>query len=138
MLAGLVCYMRDHRWQLFRFVIVGIITLVINISAVWLFHDAFSYGYKVSVSLAYVIAVFVHYNMNRVFTYRHVGSLVGTHSLKYIIMLLVNYLITMFITIVTVEALSKSAYHGVVFSVFFTAISSFLLMKHFVFYKRIY
>jgi putative flippase GtrA len=76
--------------------------------------------------------------LNRSFTYRHKAGSVAPVTAKYGLMLLVNYGLTLSITTATVEFLRLTPYYGIVFSTFATALSSFLLMKHFVFAQKEY
>lgn len=136
MWSSTLLYIKLHRWQLIRFCIVGSSTFVLNLSLVWLFYGKVKLDYRIAISCAYFITVIAHFMLNRSFTYRHEGGSVFPHTAKYGMMLFANYLITLGITTATVELLGLTPYYGIVFSVFVTAFSSFLLMKHFVFARK--
>lgn len=129
-------YIRDHKWQLIRFGIVGVATFAINFTLVWLFYGKARLDYRIAVTCAYIITVAAHFLLNRSFTYRQAEGPFGPDTLKYGVMFIANYLITLSITTATVELLGLTPYFGIVFSVFATAFSSFLLMKHFVFVRK--
>lgn len=136
MLPGILAYISNHKWQLIRFFIVGVATFVINFSLVWLFYGRVALDYRIAVTCAYVITVGAHFFLNRSFTYRQGGGSVGLDTVKYGVMLIANYLITLGITTGTVELLGLTPYFGIVFAAFATAFSSFLLMKHFIFVRK--
>ena len=129
-------YISNHKWQLIRFGIVGVATFVLNFSLVFLFYGKVSLDYRIAVTCAYVITLGVHFLLNRSFTYRRVDGGVGPDTVKYGILLIANYLITLSITSATVELLGLTPYFGIVLSALATAVSSFLLMKHFVFVRK--
>jgi len=101
----------------------------------WLFYGKARLDYRIAVTCAYCITVIAHFMLNRSFTYRQKGGAVFPDTTKYLMMLFANYLITLSVTTVTVELLGLTPYYGIVSSVFVTAFSSFLLMKHFVFVR---
>lgn len=136
MLSRMLSYIRFHRWQLFRFGIVGLATFVLNFFLVWLFYGKARLDYRIAVSCAYMITVVAHFFLNRSFTYGQEGGSVVPDTAKYGIMLMANYLITLSVTTATVELFGLTPYYGIVFSTFATAFSSFLLMKHFVFFRE--
>jgi putative flippase GtrA len=129
-------YIVVHRWQLIRFCIVGLATFALNFFLVWLFYGKAVLDYRIAVSCAYFITVVAHFILNRSFTYSQKGGSMAPDTVKYCIMLLANYLITLSITTATVELARLTPYYGIVFATFATAFSSFLLMKHFVFVQK--
>ena len=81
--------------QVFRFGVVGVVTFALNYSLVWVFYGLFKMYYGTAVTLAYIITVFTHFLLNRVFTYQSAGSAILSHMGKYGRMLIVNYLLTL-------------------------------------------
>jgi putative flippase GtrA len=136
MWPNIFAYIRNHKWQLIRFCIVGVATFALNLTLVWLFYGKAGLDYRIAVTCAYVVTVGAHFLLNRSFTYRQADGAVGPDAVKYGIMLIANYLITLGITTATVELLGLTPYFGIIFSIFVTAFSSFLLMKHFVFVRK--
>ena len=135
MWASTSSYIKSHRWQLVRFSMVGLITFVLNFFLVWVLYGQAGLDYRLAVSCAYLLTVLAHFALNRSYTYGHEGGSVAPDTARYCIMLIVNYLITLSITTLSVELLSLTPYFGIVFSIFGTAFSSFLLMKHYVFVR---
>ncbi len=138
MLFKVLSYIVLHRWQLFRFFVVGITTFVLNLCLVWLFYGKALLDYRIAVSCAYFITVVAHFLLNRSFTYGQTGGAIALDTVKYGIMLLANYLITLSITTATVELARLTPYYGIIFSTLVTAFTSFLLMKHYVFVRKEY
>jgi len=136
MLSKTLSYIVLHRGQIFRFGIVGLTTFALNFFLVWVFYGKAGLDYRIAVTCAYFITVIAHFMLNRSFTYGQEGSSVAPDTVKYCMMLVANYFLTLGITTVTVELLKLTPYYGIVFSTFATAFSSFLLMKHFVFARK--
>ncbi len=135
MLINTVSYLIRHKWQLVRFVIVGIVTFAINLSMVWIFYGKAKLDYRIAVSIAYIITVVIHFFMNRSFTFRQESDKAVFDVVKYSTLPILNYIITLIVNTFTVELLGLTPYFGIFFSTLFTAISSFILMKHFVFVR---
>jgi putative flippase GtrA len=131
-------YIKKYHINFFRFAIVGVITFVIKIFLFWIFHVIFNIHYQLSISLAYFLTVFCHFNLNRFFTY----GLNNKYSLsvsasRYICLLAFNYLIVLIVVTFTVDMLGLSPFWGILFSTLMTGLSSFLIMNHFVFSRKI-
>lgn len=138
MFSKITYYIAAHRWQLFRFFVVGVATFALNFCLVWLFYGKAKLDYRIAVSCAYLVTVIVHFLLNRSFTYGQKGGSIAPDTVKYGIMLIVNYMLTLSITSATVELAKLTPYYGIVFATGATAFSSFLLMKHFVFVRKEY
>jgi putative flippase GtrA len=121
---------------LLRFGVVGVATFALNMFCVWVFYGVAKIEYRISVSLAYMITVMTHFGLNRSFTYKVSGGGVFSDTFRYVIVLFINYLITLGVVSAVVEFMKVSVYYGVIASTFATASSSFFLMKHFVFARK--
>jgi putative flippase GtrA len=126
-------YLFRHRWQIVRFVIVGVSTFVLYFLSFHLFFGAGGFGYKTAVSMAYIITVACHFVLNRFFTFNAHRQDFGAHAGRYGLMLILNYGITLAVMWTCVEVAGISPYFGTVASTLATASSSFFVMKHFVF-----
>jgi putative flippase GtrA len=133
MISKILRYATTHRWQIIRFGLVGLTTLALNYLLVWIFFARLELNYRVAVTCAYVLTVITHFFLNRSFTYQQKNRSVAPHTARYSVMLLVNYLIMLAVVSATVDLIGLTPYHGIIFSVSFTAFSSFFLMKYFVF-----
>jgi putative flippase GtrA len=130
-------YVKTHKQQLLRFGLVGAFTFSLNYSLVFLFYGKLMLDYRIAVSGAYFFTVVVHFFLNRSFTYRQSEYFLAHAPLRYCVMLVINYLITLTTVTVTVNILKLTPYHGVFFSAFATALSSFFIMKYFVFNQKV-
>ena len=90
-------------------------------------------NYKIAVSIAYVMSVVVHFTMNRRLTFRGHGKNLRKHLMKYSVMILINYLITMLVVHMVVEKIHLSPYFGVVAAIGATVMSGYLMAKYWVF-----
>ena len=129
-------YISEHRLQLTKFVIVGFVTFAINFSSFHVFYGLFSLDYRVAVSLAYLVTVNCHFLLHRIFTFSAGEQYLIHNAGKYLLMLALNYVITMTVVWLVVELLEISPYIGVVASTAATASTSFFVMKYFVFRSK--
>jgi len=130
---GPYAYVRKYRWQLLRFLFVGAATFLLNICFIWVFYEKVGFDNRISVTGAYIVTVAIHFGLNHSFTYRQSVDTVGVDFVRYVVMVVFNYFITLFVSILVVELLGLSIYLGGIFSVLITGFSSFILMNHFVF-----
>jgi len=136
MLRHALRYVTEHRLQLAKFVFVGVVTFGINFSCFHLFFGVVGLDYRIAVSLAYLITVACHFMMHRVFTFDAADRALFHHTWKYVVMLALNYAISLTVVWICVEVAKISPYFGIVASTFATACVSFFVMKHFVFEGR--
>lgn len=135
-LANLVYYFNSNRLQILSFGLIGVITFILNFLLIWLFFGFIGLDYRFAVTLAYIITLIAHFGLNRTFTYKAKGPSLIAHIAKYSLLLIVNYLITLFVNIITVEILGLTPYYGVIFATGCVMFTSFLLMKYYVFSKK--
>ena len=133
MLRYAIRYVAEHRAQLAKFVTVGFVTFGINFSFFHLFYGLFRWDYRIAVSLAYVITVISHFSLHRLFTFGAAEQQFVHNAGKYLLMLAVNYGITLAMVAFVVEIVALSPYIGVIASTAATASTSFFVMKYFVF-----
>jgi putative flippase GtrA len=126
-------YLVTHRLQLAKFVFVGLATFGIYISCFHFFYGLIQFDYKVAVSLAYAITVASHFLLHRFFTFAAGEQALIHHTWRYLLMLGLNYVLSISVVWVTVEVARISPYFGVVASTAVTAFTSFFVMKYFVF-----
>jgi len=124
---------KNNYKYLIKFVIVGALTFGLNIMLVWFFYSFSSIQYQRSISYAYVLTTCVHFFLNRIFTFGRGEQSIAHHGLKYVVMLSVNYSITLGVTTLMVDVFQTTPYVGIVFSTVCVAFSSFGLMRFFVF-----
>jgi putative flippase GtrA len=133
MLARTIDYVATHRIQLARFVFVGFLTFGINISCFHFFYGLLAFDYKVAVSIAYAVTVISHFLLHRFFTFAAADQALIHHTWRYLLMLGLNYVLSIAVVCATVEIAKIAPYFGVVASTAVTAVTSFFVMKYFVF-----
>ena len=119
--------------ELCRFGLVGIVTFGINFLSFSLFFGLLHLDYRVAVSLAYVVTVCCHFLFNKTFTFGATKQRLRHNVPRYVLMLGLNYVITIVASWLTVEVVGASPYFGVVAATAGTAFSSFFVMKYLVF-----
>jgi len=115
------------------FLTVGGISAAINFGSFAVLWNYFHINYKIAVSVAYVLAVIFHFTANRRYTFKSHGHSLWKHLKKYLVMITINYLLTMLVVHIAVETLSLSPYLGLVMSIGVTVGVGYLLSKFWVF-----
>jgi putative flippase GtrA len=133
LLSAWLDYLSRHKRQIARFIIVGASTFLLYFLLFHVLYGSAGLGYKVAITIAYAVTVFCHFLLNRFFTFSAQHRNLGLHAGRYGLMLVLNYLTTLFVMWVVVEIIRTSPYVGAVASTIVTATSSFFVMKHFVF-----
>jgi putative flippase GtrA len=134
MINNFIRYIRKNFDFIYRFVMVGIFTFLINFILVYFFDQKIKLDYKKSVSIAYVITLVCHFLLNRAFTFK-VDYFDFAHLLRYSILPIINFFISLSIAFVVVEIIRLPVYYSVFFSAIFSAFISYTLLKYFVFLK---
>lgn len=119
-----------------RFLLVGVFTLLVNLAIFYLSIEIFDIDLTESVGIAYWITVLLHFMLNRQFTFRAENQSIVANIIRYSIMLLFNFLLTLVGLWITIQVLHLSPYFNVFFSTTTSAVSSYVLMKYFVFRIR--
>jgi putative flippase GtrA len=132
-LSRFIHYWLTNFGELCRFGLVGIATFGVNFLAFSVFFGLLYLDYRVAVSLAYVLTVCCHFLLNKRFTFGATEQKLRHNAPRYVLMLGLNYVITIVACWLTVEIVGASPYFGVVASTAGTALSSFFVMKYFVF-----
>ncbi len=119
--------------QLLSFLVVGALTTVIYFSCFALIWQGLHLDYKAAVTMAYFFSVTFHFNANRHFTFKSQHGHTMPQILKFITLLIINYITTFVIVTSTVRILLLSPYLGMCLSTGTTVIFNFLLSKKWVF-----
>ena len=126
--------MRNSHLLVFaKFVLVGAITAAIFFLAMWLAYEIFGLSYIQAVSLAYFVSTAFHFLANSLFTFLAVNSSRVSQIYRYLLLLILNYLITIFIVDLSVEGFLLSPYNGILISVLVTACVGYILGRYWVF-----
>jgi putative flippase GtrA len=118
-----------HKRSIAIFLMVGMLTAAVYFFVFSILWKLLNIDYRVSVSIAYVLSVTFQFFTNRKVTFKSHGNNLFRQMLKYVVMLALNYIITITVVEFTVRFLLLSPYLGVVFSVGITVITGYLLSR---------
>jgi putative flippase GtrA len=116
-----------------KFITVGTITAIFYISFFIFLHRILNVHYNIAVSLAYSASIVLYFFATRHFTFQsHLNPLKG-QVLRFSMLIVLNYFITLIIVHTTVKFLLLPPVLGVVFAIGITTASNYLLGKFWVF-----
>ena len=92
--------------------------------------------YRISVSIAYFIAAICHFLSNRIFTFAAQNQPLMSQIIRYFILLLVNYAITLCLISFMVSQLDISHYKSAFVALVTTVVVGYLASKLFIFNKN--
>lgn len=118
------------------FLIVGSITAIINFISFSICYSIFNLYYQLAVSIAFAIGVIFHFNANRCFTFKSRAIHFKYQIPKYVVLLIISYCMTLFVTYTVVEVMGLSPYIGYLSAIGVTVIFNYLLSRFWVFKKR--
>jgi len=127
---------RTHFLSAIKFGLVGVITAAIYFFVMWFANSILNFRYIFSVSAAYFVSTLFHYLANRYFTF---SAQTGQHRrqlARYVVLWIINYIITIIVVSICVEHLGLSAYLGVCAAVVVTVFVGYFLSRYWVFKIR--
>jgi len=127
-------YIRKNLEFIYRFLIVGISTFIINFGLVFLFDKFLYLNYRLSITIAYFLTLIAHFMLNRSFTFK-IYHFDRAHLIKYSILPIVNFFISFLTAIFVVETLDFPPYYSVFLATSISAVISYTFMKYVVFLK---
>jgi putative flippase GtrA len=135
MIHNLIGYVRKNFQFIYKFLIVGFVTLILNFSLVFLLDKLLQLNYKLSITIAYLLTLIAHFMLNRTFTFE-IYYFDWAHLIKYLLLPLINFIISFLTAIFVVEILHLPPYYSVFFATSFCAVISYTFMKYFLFLKK--
>lgn len=129
-----ISYIRKNFVFIYRFLIVGILTFIINFSLVFSLDKFLHLNYKLSITISYLLTLIAHFILSRSFTFK-IFYFDSSHLIKYSILPIVNFFISFLMAIFVVEILDLPLYFSVFFATFTCAVISYTLMKYFIFLR---
>ena len=115
---------------------VGLTTAGVNIGTLAVLLETFNIEYRISSSVSYIIGVLFHFSMNKLITFnKRSMSGTGQQALKYLVLVLVNYMITLLLVVCSVETFHLTPYYGVAFSMGVTMITGYTISRFWIFKK---
>lgn len=115
------------------FGIIGSLNSVFSFFLFTLFWKYCGFHYLVAISYTYVITSSIQFFANRKLTFKCVSGNIYFQILKYLCMLGINYLITLFLMRYLVSHLDLSPYASLCLVIVCTATTGFLLFKFWIF-----
>lgn len=126
----------SHWRSLLSFLTVGALAALINFSSFSIFWGFLKLNYQLAISLSYVLSVIFHFTANRRFTFKSSNANFFPQISKYLIMVSINYLITMAVMYYVVTILSISPYIGSISAIATTVGIGYLLARFWVFHSK--
>jgi putative flippase GtrA len=118
-----------------KFGLVGAATAAIYFLVLAFHLEGLGADYNLAVSIAYIVSVVFQFIANKHFTFKSETTNVPLQLAKYLVLLLINYLVTILVVRFVVENLGLTAYHGVLASVPLIMVVGYLLSKPWIFKK---
>ena len=115
------------------FLTVGGLSALINFGSFALFWKVFHFYYQFAVTLSYVLSVIFHFIANRRFTFRAHRQALWPHLSKYLMMVAVNYPVTLLVVYVVVEIVHWPPPMGVACGIGVTVTTGYIMSKFWVF-----
>lgn len=122
--------------EFLTYLVVGGFTALIYFGFLALSVEVFALDYRFGVSIAYVLAVSFHFLANRKFTFRIVDDRVIHQWVRYLGVLMINYLIMLGIVSFFVGRLGVSTYFSAAISIVVTVSVGYLASKFWVFRNK--
>jgi len=129
----LLHHLAKHKASILVFLGVGTFSAVVNLLSFGFFWHYAHLNYQVSVSIAYVLSVLVHFILNRYVTFGDYSTTFLPQIQRYLIMLATNYLITLLIVQLVVELLHFSPYAGIIGAIGCTVSISYFMSRFWIF-----
>ena len=126
-------YIYKNKFQIYRFVFVGIITLLTQLFIFYICTNYIGLVLSLSSTIAYWITTSLHFILNRNYVFNITNKSIIKQKLKYIFMIFSNYITTILGLYITVNFLKLNPYLNIIFSTLINSIFNYLFMRNFVF-----
>ena len=125
--------MMAHKKSMSIFIMVGLLSAMVYFGSFTVFFKGLHCNYKVSVVIAYVMSVMVHFTSNRRFAFDSHHHCPFGQLPRYLTMIGISFLVTFAITCFVVEHLHLSPYWGMLISLGVTVNLNYFLARYWVF-----
>jgi putative flippase GtrA len=123
----------ENKISILLFATIGTLTAVIYFSLFTLLWKKLGINYNIAISISYLSSITFYFFCNRNFTFKSTQNSVRNQLPRFIVMVLINYVITLAIVNSAVEILLLSPFLGVLLAVCATTSLSYLIAKFWVF-----
>jgi putative flippase GtrA len=126
-----------HAKSFVIFSIVGLGAAGVYFGTLAVFLEYLRLDYRIAVSASYFLGVIFHFLVNKLVTFkdRTPRAFVG-QALRYLVLVLVNYILTIAVVTLVVERIGYPPYVGVVFSMCLTVVTGYLVARYWIFGQR--
>lgn len=118
------------------FLLIGILSASIYFGSFLLFWEYLRLNYFWSISLSYILVNIFNFTFNRKFTFQATHGRIDYQFIRYLTLVILNYLITLFISNYMVNYLSVSPLWGMVFATFLMFGVNYLVSLLWIFRKN--
>ena len=115
------------------FLTIGALSAAVNIISFSILWNGLKINYQVSASIAYVLGVLFHFFANRHITFKSGNVHLMQQVPKYLVMIILNYFITITVIKLCVETLYLSPYLGIVIAIGTTVSISYWMSRLWIF-----
>ena len=122
--------------EIVRFCVVGFVTALIYFFVIGFLYDVMKWGYLPAVTLAFIFSTTFHFLANRSYTFNSNSRSIARQLFRYVVLIVINYLITILVVKYSVEILHLHPYLGVLMSTFLTVMVGYILSHFWVFNER--
>jgi putative flippase GtrA len=129
-------FFNTNKKSILSFLIVGGLSALINLFSFIVLWEVIDINYQLAVSISFVLSVIFHFMANRRFTFNSHGAHFFNHVTKYLVMVALNYTITMIVVHAAVEILQLSPYIGICLAIGTTVCSGYLISRFWVFQPK--
>lgn len=119
--------------QMIDYAAVGFFTAIIYFSLFYILVYFSGLNYFIGMSCSYIIAVSFHFLASRRFTFSTSKNSLGVQTVRYLGLLLLNFIISLILLSVFVEILEQNKYISIIFSSSITLILGYFISKFWVF-----
>ena len=116
-----------------KFTLVGMGSAGVQFLTLFYFVDVVPVGDEYAVGIAYLFSVCFHFFMNRIFTFAVSGSLVPQELIRYFLLVLLNFCITLLLVYVGITILKVNPYVVTLTSIILTFCFSYVVTSKYIF-----
>ena len=116
-----------------KFGLVGATTAAIYFLVLAFHLEIIRANYNIAVSIAYAVSVIFQFLANKYFTFESKTKNIAHQFSKFLVLLIVNYLLTILVVRYIVETVGYSPYIGVIASIPLIVVTGFLLSKYWIY-----
>ena len=121
--------------EIIKYLIVGGVTAIFYIFSIYFFVDFLDIDNLMGVSISYFSAVFLHFVMNKFYTFKNNNKFSIKELLKYMSVTFFNYLITLAIVHILVNSFGYSALFGALVAIAVTVGFGYFMSKSWIFIR---